>query len=319
MTESTLQSSWLNGEETKTIIIGLMKKTGASQFQIAQKILDTKTKMQELLKNFDKTKDTNFKTKGAFNELLTKEFQDFIHSLPFGAKVAHKFIAIAKDPMIEKYIGVAPVAYNTLFDKCRGLTENTWLFLIEKGLTPFTTANTIMDWKTEYQTVTAKQFIENKEKLNEDVWDAVADATGICDVDTAVCIDAINTSDIKVEEETDEEVIDTTSEVEIDTDNCDEEESVPTSEDDETTSEQITEEEFTMHTNAIACMKPIGFINATPNVTDELLGQLTMLLEETIAEFKEEEGLETFDVSLSMNPAVLSDNPNYNIEFDVAA
>ena len=37
-------------------------------------------------------------------------------------------------------------------------------------------------------------------------------------------------------------------------------------------------------------MKPIGFINATPNVTDELLGQLTMLLEETIAEFKEEEG-----------------------------
>ena len=29
MTESNLQSSWLNGLETKNIIVGLMKKTGS--------------------------------------------------------------------------------------------------------------------------------------------------------------------------------------------------------------------------------------------------------------------------------------------------
>jgi hypothetical protein len=119
-------------------------------------------------------------------------------------RVLQKKMWRLKDPMIEKYIEVAPVAYNTLFDKCRGLTENTWLFLIEKDLTPFITANTIMDWKTEYQSLTAKQFLENKEKLNENVLDAVADATGIYDNDIQ---DDIDTSDIKVEEETDEEVI----------------------------------------------------------------------------------------------------------------
>jgi len=53
-----------------------------------------------------------------------------------------------------------------------------------------------------------------------------------------------------------------------------------------------------------------------------MLAQLNILLEETIAEFVNEEGLDTFDLSLSMNPAILMDNDDYIVKFnntDIAA
>ena len=296
MTESKLQSSWLNGLETKNIIVGLMKKTGSAQLEVAHKILDVKTKMDELLKNFEKSDE--FKTKGSFEALLKKEYNTFLESLPFGKKVAQKFILIAKDPMINKFIEDAPLAYNTLYDKCKGLTEDTWVFMKDKGLNPFTTANVIMEWKLEYQQKTAKPDVP--ETTEEEVNDAVDDAKSISGEDKTVA----DTSDFKVEEETTEEVIDTTS-------------------------EEVTEETACNTCGEVECVcdedetisdiETVAFINATPNVSEDKLEVLNILLEEVIAEFVNENGLSSDDVVVSMNPFVLSDNPNYNIEFDVAA
>lgn len=297
MTESKLQSSWLNGLETKNIIVGLMKKTGSAQLEVAHKILDVKTKMDELLKNFEKSDE--FKTKGSFEELLKKEYNTFLESLPFGKKVAQKFILIAKDPMINKFIEDAPLAYNTLYDKCKGLTEDTWVFMKDKGLNPFTTANVIMEWKLEYQQKTAKPDVP--ETTEEEVNDAVDDAKSISSIEKVKNFIGTN---FKVDKPTTEEVIDTTS-------------------------EEVTEETACNTCGEVECVcdedetisdiETVAFINATPNVSEDKLEVLNILLEEVIAEFVNENGLSSDDVKLSMNPFVLSDNPNYNIEFDVAA
>jgi hypothetical protein len=45
-----------------------------------------------------------------------KEYLSLYDMLPFGEKVGEKFIAIAGDKFIEKYVDIVPAAYNTLYD-----------------------------------------------------------------------------------------------------------------------------------------------------------------------------------------------------------
>jgi hypothetical protein len=45
-----------------------------------------------------------------------KEYLSLYDMLPFGEKVGEKFIAIAADKFIEKYVDIVPAAYNTLYD-----------------------------------------------------------------------------------------------------------------------------------------------------------------------------------------------------------
>lgn len=322
MTESNTKTSWLNGDVAKTTITGLIKKTGASQLKIGTTILEVKNKMHDLLKekNDFLTKCENDKSTDALTgnyyamnkqkvtdekELIKKEYEDFINSLPFGKKVANKFIAIAEDLMIKKYIDIAPVAYNTLYEKCKDLNEAQWLFLKDKGLNAYTTASDVTDWKKEYVQLTA-----TPETTEEEVNEAVDDANSIVNEDKT----SIDTSDFKVEEETTEEVAEEVTE-ETTCNTCGEVECVC----DEDEVEKGINDYNNANSNSISCIETVAFINASPNVSEDMLAQLNILLEEVIAEFVNEEGLDTDDLMLSMNPAVLIDNPNYDVKFDVAA
>ena len=109
---TVLQNSYIGKEDAKTKILELVKKTAKSQFEIGEVLKGCKDKIAAL---------TNDKVK----MLAEMEYDELIEELPFGKTVANKFIQIASDKMIKKYIEVAPIAYNTLYGMIN-LTEETW-------------------------------------------------------------------------------------------------------------------------------------------------------------------------------------------------
>ena len=131
---TTLQNSWLGGVTflAKEKIINLSKKTASTQFEIGKVIAEVKAEMQK--KKSDNPKQS---------ETINKEYESFLEDLPFGKGVANKFVTISNDSMIEKFIDIAPVSYNTLYEDLCGESELVWKFLKKNGLHSYSTAKEV--------------------------------------------------------------------------------------------------------------------------------------------------------------------------------
>jgi len=139
-TETLLQNSLIGVSDAKEKILNLVKKTASSQFEIGLVLKGLKDKISSFT--------------GKQQELAQLEYDALIDDLPFGKTVANKFIAIASDKMIKKYLDIAPIAYNTMY-AMRDLSEDQWKYFKDEGLNAFTTNAVVSELKTEYQKSTA--------------------------------------------------------------------------------------------------------------------------------------------------------------------
>ena len=183
--ENELTNTLIGKEVAFQTIIELLKKTAESQFEIGTVLLGCKNAIES--QKTQKAKD-----------YAKAEYASLIEKLPFGEKVANKFIQIAKDKMIKKYLDIAPVAYNTLYEMVN-LSEDQWEFFKEKNIGAYTTSKEISNLKKEYQEKTATP--DKEETVDASSGEVVELPT------TGMKTDAIDGSDFNVDEEVTDEVM----------------------------------------------------------------------------------------------------------------
>ena len=116
----------MNVDEAVGKITGLLKKTAKTFYEIGV-ILKTK---DDIVKGLSDKVDKQY---------AKLQYEILIDKLPFGEKVAKKFIQIAENKVIGENLDIMPCSYNTLYS-LRLTTEDELTKLKEKGLNSWTTA-----------------------------------------------------------------------------------------------------------------------------------------------------------------------------------
>ena len=163
MTE--LFNTYLNTDGIANKIVVLSKKTSSSQFEMGELILSVKNQVKDLidpLKSKKAVLDAKDKSsKKSIDEKIkavVAEYDLFLSTLPFGKVVANKFADIASDTMIKKYLDIAPVAYNTLYDM-KDEAEPMWKYLEENGMNSYMTSSAVKALKAEYNASVADPVV----------------------------------------------------------------------------------------------------------------------------------------------------------------
>ena len=163
MTE--LLNTYLNTDGIANKIVVLSKKTSTTQLDIGKLILSVKIQMSDAIDPLKSKKAVlNSKDKSSKKSIDEKikavvaEYDLFLSTLPFGKVVANKFADIASDKMIAKYIEIAPVAYNTMYDM-KDTAEPVWKYLKEKGMTSYTPMTEVKKMKQDYNDLSADPVV----------------------------------------------------------------------------------------------------------------------------------------------------------------
>lgn len=168
---SLMKTTYLETDGVAKQIVGLTKKTSTSQLEIGKLILSVKNQMNDAIDPLlaKKATEKNKDVKKALTEQISAvkaEYDLFLSTLPFGKVVANKFADIASDKMIEKYIEIAPVAYNTMYDM-KGTAEPMWKYLKEQGMTSYTPMTKVKEMKQDYIDLTADKAPADKSPAKE--------------------------------------------------------------------------------------------------------------------------------------------------------
>ena len=166
-----MKTTYLETDGVAKQIVGLTKKTSTSQLEIGKLILSVKNQMNDAIDPLlaKKATEKNKDVKKALTEQISAvkaEYDLFLSTLPFGKVVANKFADIASDKMIEKYIEIAPVAYNTMYDM-KGTAEPMWKYLKEQGMTSYTPMTKVKEMKQDYIDLTADKAPADKSPAKE--------------------------------------------------------------------------------------------------------------------------------------------------------
>ena len=163
MTE--LFNTYLNTDGIANKIVVLSKKTSTTQLDIGKLILSVKIQMSDAIDPLKSKKAVlNSKDKSSKKSIDEKikavvaEYDLFLSTLPFGKVVANKFADIASDTMIKKYLDIAPVAYNTLYDM-KDEAEPMWKYLEENGMNSYMTSSAVKALKAEYNASVADPVV----------------------------------------------------------------------------------------------------------------------------------------------------------------
>ena len=101
---------------------------------------------------------------GAERERANKAYKLMYNELPFKEGTGNKFIAIASDKNINKYIDYCPSAYYVLYELLLKKTDNEWKQLIEMGLNPSSTGNEVSERNQKLAGVLSPNTQKNVEK-----------------------------------------------------------------------------------------------------------------------------------------------------------
>ena len=123
----------LNTKATIAKINGYMKKSTLNIIAIGSELNALKTQSETFT-------DANAKI------LAKAEFEIMINSeLPFGKKVAQKFMKIAKDSMVMKYVDFIPPSYNAIYDNLLGKSEDFFKKMTESYILQNETGDIVMN------------------------------------------------------------------------------------------------------------------------------------------------------------------------------
>lgn len=147
-----LQNSITNYQQVATDIKGYLKKSATNFYKIGVKLKEV----------------YEFKAETEIQEnAVKKEFDALVEMLPFEKATAMKFIQIANDPFIKKYLDIVPSAYTTMYDLV-GLDQNTWNYLEEKKMNSFTTLSKVKELKKQYNASTEDPSKGTKVETTDD-------------------------------------------------------------------------------------------------------------------------------------------------------
>jgi len=156
---SLLNDTYLDTDGIAKSIVGLTKKTSSTQLEIGKLILSVKNQVSVVINPLISKKaiEKDKQMKKSLTEQISAingDYDAFLATLPFGKVVANKFADIASDKLIAKYIDIAPIAYNTMYDM-KGTAEPVWKYLKEQGMTSYTAMTEVKKMKQDYIDLTA--------------------------------------------------------------------------------------------------------------------------------------------------------------------